>query len=264
MNQIQIRLFFIVRVIKLVARYPILLKPIIYRLSATFIPFFKVKVEYIPNKYQLKVNDITQQKNVGHARGNRTYNLMLLNRKLNSALIKEGNIATALQFFIERPISDLEFLNRNLISNYIKLNKSTTVFEPGCGTARHLTYLSDKFGCICYGIDPYESCINIAKVVTSTPSNSININCISAFDIDRLEKLVPKNIDLVYMNSWLNHVIHNKDYFKFINLISQRSNYLALISHKKHKPIIAKYLKGFQMIKDITVDNTNYSLHKSL
>ena len=123
--------------------------------------------------------------------------------------------------------------------------------------------MSDKYGCRCYGIDPYPGCITIARVVTSIPKNSINVSCLSAFDISELEKILPENIDLVYMNSWLNHVIHNKNYFEFIEFISKRSNYLALISHKKHLPIIPTYLAGFKMIKDITVDNTSYSVHKS-
>ena len=256
-------LLFFKRILLISFYYPKIIFPLILYVISKVIPFVNFKTIYIENKFQLKQDDIRKQKNIGNARGERVYKLSLLKLDIISIKTQEGNEATALQFFIFRPTNDIEYLIKNVINDNLRLTKHTTIFEPGCGTGRHLTYLNDKYNCRVFGVDSYSPCIKIANLIKGKKNNKVNFKNISALDIYEVDKFIPDRIDLIYINSWLNHVFHLNNYFDFIKFISSRTKFLAVISNSKYLLRLDDYLPNFSRIKEITIDNTSYLIYKS-
>ena len=80
----------------------------------------------------------------------------------------------------------------------------------------------------------------------------------SSLDINKLDKFLPKKIDFIYMNSYLNHIFHHQNYFEFIDFISYRSKYIALIINKKYLNDLDVYLPNYKPKKVINQDSTSY------
>ena len=242
--------------------YPTTFVPLIYFILTKVIPFLRVKVSYLSNKYELKKKDIKRKKNIGNARGEREYSLLLFNFSISKKRFIEGEVSTFLQFYLFRPTNDLRFLIDNLIKNYIDL-KNKVVFEPGCGTGKHLIYLNSNYDCSVYGVDSYEPCINIAKFFKGVSKDKIFLKNMSALDIDKLDQFIPQKVDIIYMNSYLNHIFHHENYLDFIKLLSRRSEYIALIINKKYINNIEIYMPYYNLIKVINKDSTSYTIFRS-
>ena len=236
--------------------------PLIFYLISKVFPLFIFDVKYISKKLEQKQKDITNQKNIGSVRGKRIYSLKVFNFILLKKSFPEGEIATFLQFYLFRPLNDLKFIFKELVSERIKINKNSLIFEPGCGTGKHLIYLNQKYNCSVYGNDSYLPCINIAKFMQGN-RKKIYFENFSALDINRLDKFLPKKIDLIYMNSYLNHIFHHNNYFEFIKFISYRSKYIALIINKKYLSDLDLYLQDYIKIKVINQYSTSYILLES-
>ncbi len=249
-------------VVRFMCKYPATFIPLLYFVLSKLIPFLKVKVKYISDKYELKKKEIQSKKNIGNARGEREYRLLLFDFKISKKKFAEGEVSTFLQFYLFRPTNDIEFLINNLINNIIDL-KNKVVFEPGCGTGKHLMYLNRKFGCSVYGVDSYKPCINIANFLKGENMNNIFFKDMSALDIDRLDQFIPVKVDIIYMNSYLNHIFHHENYLEFIEFLSRRSKYIALIINKKYMTNIDTYMPYYNLIKVLNKDTTSYTIFKS-
>lgn len=236
--------------------------PLIFFLISKIIPIFIFEINWGSNKVEQKQKDILNQKNIGNVRGKRTYSLKFFNFTLFRKSFPEGEIVTFLQFYLFRPLNDLRFLIKELVSERIDLNQNSVIFEPGCGTGKHLMYLNKKYNCSVYGNDSYSSCIRIAKFMQGS-RKGIYFENFSALDINKLEKFLPKKIDFIYMNSYLNHIFHHQNYFKFVEFISYRSKYIALIINKKYLNDLDKFLPNYKTKKVINQDSTSYILLKS-
>ncbi len=262
MKKIFLKLDSFSRACRYMCKYPATFIPLLYFVLSKLIPFLMVKVRYISDKYEIKKKEIKSNKNIGNVRGEREYSLLLFDFILSKKKFAEGEVSTFLQFYLFRSTNDLEFLINNLINNFIDL-KNKVVFEPGCGTGKHLIYLNKKFGCSVYGVDSYKPCINIANFLKRESMNKIFFKDMSALDINRLDQFIPLKVDIIYMNSYLNHIFHHVNYVEFIEFLSRRSKYVALIINKKYINNIETYMPYYNLIKLLNKDKTSYIIFKS-
>ena len=244
-------------IVKFIILNPSSIFPLIFFLTNKILPLFTFEIEYETNKRELKHRDITNKKNIGSVKGKRVYSLKIFNFTLFKKIFSEGEIATFLQFYLFRPLNDLRFLFKELISERIKINQNSVIYEPGCGTGKHLIFLNQKYNCSVYGNDSYPPCIKIAKSIKG-PRKRIYFENFSALDINKLDNFLPKKIDIIYMNSYLNHVFHHNNYFEFIEFISHRSKYIGLIINIKYLDDLDFYLPNYRIIKVLNQDSTSY------
>ena len=80
--------------------------------------------------------------------------------------------------------------------------------------------------------------------------------------VSELSKL-PVKVDIIYMNSYLNHIFHHENYLEFIEFLSRRSKYIALIINKKYMTNIETYMPYYNLIKVLNKDTTSYTMFKS-
>lgn len=58
----------------------------------------------------------------------------------------EGEILTAEHFYFQRNIKDAKFILK-IFKKFFKIDKDTIIFDPACGTGKHLLFLTDKYNC---------------------------------------------------------------------------------------------------------------------
>lgn len=197
---------------------------------------FFFKYSLIRDNQKILKNKILKKKNsldLGHAIIDKKYKFYLFNYQICSISIREGNELTAEHFFLNRPINDLLYLiqkTRHLIS----FNSKSIIFDPGCGTGKHLIYFNDKYFSKCIGVDIYSPAIKIANLIKLN-SDKINFYNHSSLDIDFIKNLLPNGCDFIFINSWLNHVSHHKDFHFLCLYLIKSCKYLLLINSSKYK-----------------------------
>ena len=63
----------------------------------------------------------------------------------------------------------------NLLSEYNKDLKISNILDVGCGSGKHLHYISKNLECSAIGIDPSEEMIKIAKLNYENESLKFNL-----------------------------------------------------------------------------------------
>lgn len=248
-----------IRFYKIMAAYPKAAKAYFFMLASKVYGFSidvkrdKLSIDNFKNEGKKK------GKNIGHAKFDKLITLKFLNVNIGSALIKEGEELSAEHFYLNRSLKDVKLLIKTF-NKYLHFNKNTMILDPGCGTGRHLFYLIDKYNCGGIGIDAYNSAIEIA--------NKANIDDrIVFFNKSSLDSIVmknnmPKNCDYIFINSWLGHVLHHKNFEEMIDYLLSISQYILVIEPHWNK--IDKYFPKDVIVETVRIDNAQYSLIKGM
>jgi len=195
------------------------------------LPIFKYSVYRDNNSLYKKKQYLRKKKgNVGHAFEEKIVCISFLKWKLLEFNLTEGEELTAEHFFLNRPIIDVEYL-LEISKEYIKIDQSSLIFDPGCGTGRHLFYLADKYDCYGVGVDVYAPAIAIAQKVNL--GKRIRFYNCSSLEDGLLDKIIPNGCEYVFINSWLNHVYKYDGYDGFIDKLLSSCRYILLISSLK-------------------------------
>ena len=197
--------------------------------------------------------------NIGHATHQKTLYLDLLSFNLFKLIINEGEELTVEHFFLNRSIKDINYL-LNLSQPYLNLGNSSIIFDPACGTGRHLHYVVDTFRCQGIGIDVYDPAIKVAN--KANIGKSVEFHCGSSLDLNYIDQLLPSHIDLVLINSWLGYVTNEKYFDEFISRIITTSSYIMIISSIKDD--IHSIFRNSEFIIERNIENTQYILLKGL
>lgn len=193
-----------------------------------YLPFFKYEVIRINNENR---DEITSK---GHIEPGKRIEVKIFNITIIKLVLQKGENLTAEHFYFHRPLKDIKFFLRNC-KNYINFNKETFIFDPGCGTGKHLMYITDKYRCKGIGIDIYPKAINVSKKIEKFSNckfllgNSCDKNILTT-----LSKYNNYNkIDILFINSWVNHVYKNKEFSVFLNFIRKIKCRVMIIETKK-------------------------------
>lgn len=169
-------------------------------------------------------------KSVGHAVQSKKVGLFFLKFKLITLLIEKGENLTAEHFFLNRPLNDVKQL-LFFCKDYLTISKDEIVFDPGCGTGKHLFYLADYYKCVGVGVDVYAPAIKVAN--SANFDNSVRFYNHSMLEVYSDNKIVPNNCDYVFINSWLSHVYMYPGYHEMINKLLQSCRYMLVINSVK-------------------------------
>ena len=195
--------------------------------------------------------------NIGHATNSKTIYLDFFSFNLFKFIIHEGEELTAEHFFLNRSISDLKFLLSNSMG-YFRTNKSSVIFDPACGTGRHLQFLADQLRCEGIGVDIYQPAITVAKRVNI--GKSIKLYTGSSLDFKFIESILPSKVDIVLINSWLGYVKDDERFDSFIDQILKISCFIMIISSINDD--LYSIFKNTEFLVDKKIDNTQYVLIK--
>lgn len=219
------------RFLRVIAKYPRVGISFLLRVLE-IIPGCRRKVEYRKDRYEEKLRLKENQQSIGHALGDRYIVATLLGREVLRLRLTEGAEATADQFFLNRPVSDVEYL-LELAKPYVRLRPGNLVFDPGCGAGRHLLYLVDTYGCQGIGIDVYAPAIKVAEAANW--DNHVRFLACSSLEAGLLESILPDGCDVVFINSWLNHVKDFDGYREFATRIPGKCRFMLVITSAKDR-----------------------------
>lgn len=191
--------------------------------SRRFVQYRKDRVE---EKLRLKGN----KQNIGHALGDRHIVCTLFGWEIIRFKLAEGAEATADQFFLNRPVWDVKHLLK-LAGPYVRIAPGDSVFDPGCGAGRHLLYLADTLSCDAIGVDVYEPAIEVAEVANY--DHKVRFMAKSSIAPGFLDRVIPDGCDVVFINSWLNHVKDFDGYSEFAAAIMPKCRFLLVITSAK-------------------------------
>jgi len=194
------------------------------------LPGFRRSVQYRTDRYQEKLRLKARKEPIGHALGDRTVVCTLLGRELYAIALAEGAEATADQFYLNRPLDDARHLIK-LAEPFVCLGTGDLVFDPGCGAGRHLLYLVDRFACRGVGVDVHAPAIEVAKV--ADPRGLVRFLAESSIAPGFLDRELPGGCDVVFINSWLNHVKDYQGYQEFAAEVLDKSRFLLVITSAK-------------------------------
>ena len=196
-------------------------------------------------------------KSVGHAVQSKAVKLTLFGYNLWNLEVEKGVELTAEHFFLSRPVNDVKLL-LDLCKDYICIMKDDLIFDPGCGTGRHLFYLCDRFQCRGIGVDIYEPAIKVAN--KANYDNHISFHNRSMVESSAVSQLMPDNCDFVFINSWLNHVFHYPRYNAMVRELLERCRYMLIINSVKFH--LETLLPDCDFLIFKVQDNTQYALIK--
>ena len=171
--------------------------------------------------------------------------------------IKTDEELSAEHFYLNRSTDDADFLLK-LCKDHININKETLIFDPGCGTGRHLLYLVDKYSCKGIGVDIHAPAIVVAK--RANWDNHVEFHSLSSLEEGVLERLIPNGCDYVFINSWLNHVYGYDGYDEFIKKIVNSCRMILLITSIKND--LQEYLPNPVIIEHEIRGKSQYVLIK--
>lgn len=218
---------------------------LLFTLIISKLPLFKRVSVYDKDKYDLKINLIRENKNVGHALSWRQISLYFLGVKLTEKKIEEGLPATIEQFYFSRSLSYIKkFLSKNFKLKKFFIN--SFVFDPGCGCGKHLLYLKDHYNSKIVGIDVYKPAIDAAK--TADYLNEAKFINANSLDMKILQKEITQRIDILLIDSWLKHVKDNANLDICLKFIINKSNYALLVNGKKEDELYEKFFSKFKII----------------
>lgn len=219
------------------------------------IPGFGRSVEYIQDRYQAKLQMKEGKQSIGHALGDRTIVCTLFRRQILSLKLAEGELATADQFFLNRPIDDVRHMIA-LAARFIEVHPGDLVFDPGCGAGRHLFYFVDAYGCKAVGVDIYRPAIAVAE--TANWGRQVRFYTQSSLEPGFLDAVLPNGCDFVFINSWLNHVKDYPGYREFAGRITGKCRFLLVITSAKDQLDILFETPDI-LVHDVR-DGTQYAL----
>lgn len=194
----------------------------------SILPFFTYKVQRIEDK----ILDGVISK--GHIEPGKKIYLRFLNFTIISFIIEKGEVLTAEHFYFHRSLKDIKFFLKTS-KKLININKESIIFDPACGTGKHLLYITDKYRCKGIGVDIYPKAINISKKIekfsncdfilgnSCNPKTLISLSKINNF----------KKIDILFINSWVNHVYKNKEFSIFLDYIKNLKCRIMIIETNK-------------------------------
>lgn len=228
-----------------------------YRIIGHFPGFFYTIDRDIVSARKYKKLGGLKKYNIGQATHKKVARLFFLNVMLFKVDVNEGEELTAEHFFLSRSVLDLKMLLKFCCP--LALNKSSVVFDPACGTGKHLQYVVDTFQCKGIGFDVYQPAINVANVANI--GNSVNFFCESSLDLDILNENLPKNVDLVFINSWLGYVLNDENFSQFITYITNKSKYIMVISSLDDN--LHSIFKNSKKVIDVKKAGTHYALYQN-
>ncbi len=79
-------------------------------------------------------------KSVGHAVQSKKVGFFFLKFNLFNLIVNKGEMLTAEHFFLNRPVNDVKLLLQ-ICKGYVTITREDLIFDPGCGTGKHLFYL---------------------------------------------------------------------------------------------------------------------------
>lgn len=194
----------------------------------SFLPFFAYEVN--------RIKDVDKDEIIskGHIENGKEIILKFFNFTIIKLIILKGEMLTAEHFYFHRSLSDIKYLLK-ISKKYINLDKESIIFDPACGTGKHLLYITDTFQCKGIGIDIYSNAINVSKKIEKFSNcnfllgNSCDANTLLSLN----EYIGSKKIDILFINSWVKHVYKNKDFDIFLNYIKSMNCKIMIIEQKK-------------------------------
>lgn len=195
---------------------------------------------------------------MGHAFKEKIVSLLFRDVKLIEFKIPEGVELTAEHFFLNRPVKDVKIL-LNLTNRFICIKQSNLIFDPGCGTGRHLFYLVDRFGCKGLGVDVYPPAIKVAQKANRYGRVSF-YNC-SSLKKGLIDEIIPNGCEYIFINSWLNHVYNYDGYNVFTQKLLASCRYILLISSSKKYGLKEFFPNSVILVEEVQ-DGTLYALIK--
>ena len=196
-------------------------------------------------------------KSVGHAVQSKKVTFSFLGFNLLSLVIKKGEELTAEHFFLNRPVNDLKLLLK-ICKEYIDILEGDLIFDPGCGTGKHLFYLADYYKCQGIGADVYEPAINIANKANF--DNCVSFHMLSMTESQAVNQLIPNKCDYVFVNSWLNHVYQYPGYNAMIRELIKSCRFMLIINSVKFH--LETLIPDAELLILEVRDNTQYALIK--
>jgi len=193
------------------------------------VPGFQRTAEYRPDRYTAKQQLKQARQSIGHAR-ERSIAGKLFGLDLFRLPLPEGEIATADQFFLNRPIDDAKHMIA-LARQCTEIRPGALVFDPGCGAGRHLFHFVDAHGCRGIGVDIYKPAIDVAE--SANWDRRVRFYAQSSIEPGFLDAILPEGCDFVFINSWLNHVKDYPGYREFIRRIVEKCSFLLVITSAK-------------------------------
>jgi len=196
-----------------------------------------------------------RDKNIGHAKFDKLITLRLLNFKLGSILIEEGGELSAEHFYLNRNLKDIKLILKIFKKN-VKIDSNSLIFDPGCGTGKHLSYLVDRYNCHGIGIDAYKYAIKVAELINY--DNRIDFYNKSSLENETIINIMPKKCNYIFINSWLGHVVHHKNFENMIRYLLKISEFILVIEPKYNK--LDSYFPIENVIESIIIDENQYAL----
>lgn len=218
------------RFICVMARYPMAGASFALRILS-LVPGFGRSVEYSEDRYQEKQQLRQAKQSVGHAR-DRTVVITLLGKRIFAFKLPRGGVATADQFFLNRPVDDARHMIQ-LARQVMEIRRGDLVFDPGCGAGRHLFHFVDGYGCRAVGVDIYPPAIEVAE--TANWDGRVSFFARSSLEPGVLDHVLPNGCDFVFINSWLNHVKDYPGFQDFAERIFGKCRFLMVISSSKDR-----------------------------
>tara|TARA_B110000037_G_C17092152_1_gene494458 strand:+ start:193 stop:954 length:762 start_codon:yes stop_codon:yes gene_type:complete len=193
-----------------------------------FLPFFTYEVN--------RVEDIIKDRTIskGHIENGKEIIVKIFNFRIIKFNLSKGEILTAEHFYFHRSLEDVKYLLK-ISKKYLNLDKNSIIFDPACGTGKHLLYITDKYKCKGIGADIYPNAINISKHIEKFSNcnfllgNSCNKNIL--LSLSRYNN--SKKIDFLFINSWVKHVYKNKDFYVFLDHVKNMKCKIMIIEQKK-------------------------------
>jgi len=240
----------------LIYHYPICISIIICKYIGKLYGFKCIETRALKD---IKLNRKKQNKDtfVGHATSSKYVQLNILDCKLFSIEIEEGEDLTADHFFLQRPLFDAIYWYSKC-KDFIQLDSNSIIFDPGCGTGKHLFYLVDELNCTGIGIDIYKPAISVANKLNI--GNKVAFHKGSSLDIDYLSSKLPQVCDLVFINSWIGHVSTKNGFNKFIQKLNSISLFIMIIASPNDN--IHEIFNDFDLILFKDKGETHYYLFR--
>ena len=247
----------ILRYIFVMISFPIAASAFFLRLIA-LLPGFNYKVlrnysQIIKIKEELR----NEGKSVGHAVQSKTVGLFFNKWQLLNLTLKKGESLTAEHFFLNRPLDDVKLLLQ-FCKDYVTIAEGDLIFDPGCGTGKHLFYLTDRYNCQGIGVDVYRPAINVAK--RANFDNHVTFFNKSMIDFDSSKQVLPSSCDYIFINSWLNHVYMYPGYNLMIEKLLKSCRFMLVINSVKFE--LESLIPNAEILVFEIHDNAQYALIK--
>lgn len=142
------------------------------------------------------------------------------------------------------------------MSEMLKLKKTDTIVDLGCGTGQLSFYLSLKYNCEVIGIDYSKDAIEIAQVNKKDfiENNKVDTKRITFLNKTNAELKIFKNIKAVYLKDVIEH-LYDEEINKILDTIKKWNNeYMYIIIHTDNN-LYLQYIRPFE-------DQINIFLHR--